>query len=131
MSKVLNLFVWQPARNVFSFCQRLAGTICGHAATKSVYEKVSDTIPPSLKSEIESVLQKAGLNSCDDIYAYQYALQADGITVTDPVLEYCKKYLRFQEKQTFLQHLTGDTPSVFLDFMGDVMPHLLNEMRQV
>jgi hypothetical protein len=45
-------------------------------------------------------------------------------------IEYGKAYLRFKEKQDFLEHLTGNTPSHFLDYMGQTLPLLLNELQK-
>jgi hypothetical protein len=116
IDKILRLFVWQPSQGVFSFCQRLAGSICGHGRSKDKMEKLGADLDESTKAAIHSALDDSQGASVFDLDESQR--------------EYGKAYLRFKEKQDFLEHLTGNTPSHFLDYMGQTLPLLLNELQK-
>jgi hypothetical protein len=123
--------VWQPSANVYSLCQRLAGSICGHGLSKTAAETAGNALDEARRASIKKAIESSSFSSVHDLSFYKNILVKHGIeNPSEEELIYAKKYTRFREKQDFLEHLTGNTPSHFLDYMGKIMPAVLNELQK-
>ena len=131
LGQALRLYMWAPAEGIASLCQRLAGALCGYIQTRADYHRL--LIQSKNEEWFEPVHQcfhNSNMSSMDPDHKYAEMLQNNNVDYSKKVLTFCRLHYRFHEKKLFVEHFTGVGDTSFIDFLGETLPEILNELQK-
>jgi hypothetical protein len=130
ISKAIQLLVWKPSVGVYSLAQRFAGSVCGHAKTREECEQIAKKVDEEKRRKIEKVVEKSKCASTLKFESYYLILKNGGVDANETDIAYAKLYIRCREKEEFMEQLSNHPPSSFLNYLGEILPPLLNELQK-
>ena len=131
INQALKLFLWSPIEGTASLCQRIAGALCGFIETRNRYhQKCLELKNQDWFNDLQIALGNNILSSLDSDLNYEIMLQNCDIQCNDVILKFCRLHFRFHEKNQFVQNFTNEGDNVFIEFLGQVLPPLMNELQK-
>ena len=131
LGQALRLYMWAPAEGIASLCQRLAGALCGYIQTRADYHRLLSQSKNELWFEpVHQCFHSNNMSSTDPDHKYAEMLQYNNVDYREEVLTFCRLHYRYHEKKLFVEHFTGVGDTSFIDFLGETLPDLLNELQK-
>ncbi|KAJ3340627.1 hypothetical protein HDU91_000826, partial [Kappamyces sp. JEL0680] len=131
IAKILPMYVWKP-NGVLSLCQRMASSLCGVSKTQARLDQLGSQSPGFRKELLDQVFGDAALSSSSPEAEYHRAAKDSELEVlTETELRYAQARVRMAEKMAYVEFLGQEGKSSLLDFMGVILPPLLNELAKV
>jgi hypothetical protein len=131
IQKILPMFTWRPS-GTLSLCQRMASSMCGVSKTQERLDQLGIQLDVDRKLAIDSLLENTDFSSSSPYEEYQSQANINDLNVLEEVeYLYTRQKVRLMEKMDYVEFLGKEGQSNFLDFMGEILPPLLNELAKV